>query len=43
MKERTQKELEELRMVENMREIEQEDSQVSVQCITQIIMSQLLE
>jgi len=43
MKERTEKELEELHRVETMRQIEQEHSQVNVQCITQTIMSQLLE
>lgn len=34
MKERTEKELEELQRVETMRQIEQEDSQVSVQSVT---------
>lgn len=42
MKERTEKELEELHRVETTRQIEQEDSQVNVQCITQTVMSQLL-
>lgn len=43
MKERTEKELEELQRIETMRQIEQENSQVCVQCVTKTILSQLLE